>query len=271
MTFDTKTTTLLGAVRDRKPLIHNITNYVVMNFSANALLSVGASPVMAHAISEVEEMTGLAGTLVLNIGTLSPPWIEAMLKAGSVAKRRGIPIVLDPVGAGATRLRTDTARQIVSDVVPTVIRGNASEVLALVSETAATKGVDSAHGVADAEAVAIRLAREHDMVVAITGPEDLVTDGKRLARVQNGHPLMGRVTGTGCVASAVVGAFCAVGSDPFESTVAGLATFGIAGELGARTEPRPGSYHSLLIDGLDEVGERHLTSMLRVTFEDAKP
>jgi hydroxyethylthiazole kinase len=244
----------LAAVRERKPLVHNITNYVVMDFSANALLALGASPVMAHAIEEVEEMASLAGALVLNIGTLSGPWIESMFAAGRAASRLGTPIILDPVGAGATRLRTDTATRLLSDAKPTVVRGNASEILALARQTGATKGVDSTRGVDEARDAARGLAAEHRAIIAVTGPVDFVTDGARALRVEGGHALMGRVTGTGCVASAIVGAFCAVESDALRATAGALAAYKLAGEIAAAGEPRPGTFRTRLIDALDEVG-----------------
>jgi len=195
----------LDLIKVQKPLIHNITNYVVMNFTANALLSVGASPVMAHAAEEVEEMVAFAGALVLNIGTLSDGWIRSMIKAGKKASELHKPIVLDPVGSGATSLRTRTARDIIEQTEVTVIRGNASEVLSLKHQDAKTRGVDSVHAVEDAADTAVALATELGTTLAITGPVDLVTDGSRVVRILNGHPLMGQVTGTGCVATAVTG------------------------------------------------------------------
>ncbi len=254
----------LRKLRTARPLVHNVTNYVVMDVSANALLAIGASPVMAHALEEVEEMVGLAGALVINIGTLSPRWVEAMLAAGRAARARGIPVVLDPVGAGATRYRTETARRILEDVRPTVVRGNASEVLSLVRAGGGTKGVDSSRGVDEARQAALDLARRWDAVVAVTGPEDLVCDGARELRVGNGHPLMGRVTGTGCVASALTAAFAAVEGDPLLATASALVVFGIVGELAAAGAPRPGSFRTRLIDALDEVTPEIVLARARV-------
>ncbi|MGB5424608.1 MAG: hydroxyethylthiazole kinase, partial [Desulfobacterales bacterium] len=185
----------LRAVRERKPLVHNITNFVVMNYTANALLAMGASPVMAHAIDEVEEMVSYAGALVLNIGTLTEEWVAAMIAAGRKATEKKIPIVLDPVGAGATRLRTESARKILSQTRISVLRGNASEILSLQDENSRTKGVDAVHGVDEAARAAGILAAELGSTLAITGPVDLITDGRRVVRVANGHPLMAYVTG----------------------------------------------------------------------------
>lgn len=255
----------LEQIRARRPLVHNITNYVVMNTTANALLSLGASPVMAHAPEEVEALASIAGALVLNIGTLSGPWIESMFKAGRAARANGVPIVLDPVGAGATPLRTETARRMVGELRPTVVRGNASEILAVAGGGTAGRGVDALHTVDQARAAAVGLARAKGVVVAVTGAEDFVTDGRRSVRVANGHPLMARVTGTGCAASALTGAFCAVEPDACTAAAATLIVFGIAGELAARGDPRPGTYQVRLIDALDEVGAGHLRSMTRAT------
>jgi hydroxyethylthiazole kinase len=245
---------ILTTLRARRPLVHNITNYVVMNSTANALLALGASPIMAHAIEEVEELVAISGALVINIGTLSKPWIEAMFKAGLHAQANGIPVVLDPVGTGASRLRTDPARELLRQVRPSILRGNASEILALGADAATgARGVDARHTVAQARAVAVALAKTGGMTVAVTGAEDYVTDGTREARVRNGHPLMARVTGTGCAATAVTGAFAAVTPDPFQAAVAALVVFGLAGEWAAQQAQHPGSYGIALLDGLDAV------------------
>jgi len=240
----------LGAVRENRPLVHNITNYVVMNVTANALLAAGASPVMAHAVEEVEEMVSMAGALVLNIGTLSRPWIDAMLLAGSKANELGIPVILDPVGSGATTLRTETARRILTEIKVQVVRGNASEVLSLKQSGSTTKGVDSVHRVDEAEETARGLARDLSATLVITGKEDLVTDGQRTTWVENGHELMGRITGSGCMATALIGAFMAVDRDFLRASATGLAYFGLAGETAARACGGPGSFQVALLDAL---------------------
>jgi len=254
----------LVAVRERKPLVHNITNFVVMNYTANALLAAGASPVMAHAREEVAEMVGLAGALVINIGTLSEAWVDSMLLAGKTAKKRRVPVVLDPVGAGATRFRTRTAKRILDKSRVSVIRGNASEILSLQNEKSCTKGVDAVHSVDDAAASARLLARELDTVLAITGPVDLVTDGRRVLRVANGHPLMALVTGTGCTATAAIGAFLAVDSEPLRAAATALAYFGLAGERAAERAEAPGSYMIALIDALYTLAPADLASGARI-------
>jgi len=248
----------LNTVREKKPLIHNITNFVVMNYTANALLAMGASPVMAHAQNEVEDMVSLAGALVLNIGTLTDDWIDSMIKAGKKASENGTPIILDPVGSGATALRTDSAKKIIDQTRISVIRGNASEILSLRRAESKTKGVDSIHSVEEAAKAATVLAQELNTTLAITGPVDLVTDGKRVIRVANGHPLMGYVTGTGCTATVTIGAFLAVDTDPVSATATALAYFGLAGEVAAQSASAPGSFMIQMIDALYSITPEEL-------------
>src|SRR5437870_3022837 len=207
----------LRTLRERKPLVHQITNYVVMNETANATLALGALPVMAHAREEVEEMTRLAGALVINIGTLSPHWVEAMLAAGRAANAGGVPVVLDPVGAGATRYRTETAKRILDEVDVAVLRGNAGEVATLVGVEAEVRGVESIGGGADAAELAREAARSLGAVAAVTGAIDHVSDGERVLAVANGHPLLATITGTGCIASAVTGCFLTVADSPLDA------------------------------------------------------
>lgn len=254
----------LELMRQQPPLVHNITNYVVMNFTANALLAVGAAPVMAHASEEVEAMAGIANALVLNLGTLSTPWIASMFQAARTAAARSIPVVLDPVGAGATQFRTDTAQRMVHQLRLTVIRGNASEILALAGQPSRTRGVDSADAVETARGAATELARRCRLVVSLTGIEDFVTDGTRTVTIANGHPLMARVTGTGCVASALTGAFCAVEPDPLWASASALVVFGLAGELAAQRHAGPGSFQIGLLDALQEIDRPLLQKFARL-------
>ncbi len=232
-----------------------------MNFTANALLATGASPVMAHAENEVEEMVNFAGALVLNIGTLEDAWIESMLKAAHKANKEGTPVILDPVGAGATRLRTDTTKRLINETAIKVVRGNSSEILALRDENSETKGVDSIHTVEEAADTAKILARELGCTLAITGKVDLVTDGNRTIHVENGHSLMPFVTGTGCAATAIIGAFNSVDDDPVSATATALGFFGLAGEKAGASCSGPGSFVPALLDALfllslDELGSR---------------
>lgn len=259
-----ETVCLLDRVRKRKPLVHNITNFVVMNSSANVLLAQGASPVMAHSIDEVVDMVALANALVLNIGTLERDWVASMIAAGKAANERGIPVILDPVGAGATPYRTATAHRLLQEVRVAVLRGNASEVLSLRSSEAQTKGVDSLHEVEDVQEAAAELARELHLVVGISGKVDCITDGQRSFRVANGHPLMPMVTGLGCGLTATVGAFCAVSEEALVATTAAFAFYGLAGEVAARTAWAPGSFQVAFLDALYTLGEADLRSGLKI-------
>jgi hydroxyethylthiazole kinase len=247
----------LVAIREQSPLVHSITNYVSMDVTANALLAVGAAPAMIHAEEEVEEFVGIAGALVVNIGTLSAPWVRAMERAADHAVELGKPWVLDPVGAGATAYRTGVAGDLARRR-PTVVRGNASEILALAGTGAAARGVDSVHGSEAAAAVARELAEELGCTVAVTGATDYVTDGARTLRVHNGHPLMTRVTALGCAATALVAAALVVNRDPVEAAAHALAILGLAGEIAARQAEGPGSLRWRLMDALHQLDENAL-------------
>jgi hydroxyethylthiazole kinase len=240
----------LTRLRERRPLIHQITNYVVMNETANATLALGALPVMAHAADEVEEMVGFAGALVLNIGTLSPHWVDAMISAGRAANERGVPVVLDPVGVGATRYRTDTAKRILETVRVAVLRGNAAEVATLAGVGAEMRGVESIAAGAGPAELAREAARSFELVAAVTGPVDHVSDGERAAAISNGHPMLATITGTGCMSSAVTGCFISVADSAFDGAVEALVAFGVAGEDAARDAKGPGSFHVNLYDAL---------------------
>ena len=256
----------LARIRERKPLVHQITNYVVMNETANATLALGALPVMAHAVEEVEEMVGLAGALVLNIGTLSPPWIEAMVLAGRAANERGIPVVLDPVGTGATRYRTDTARGLLRELDVTVLRGNAGEVATLVGVEAEVRGVESIAAGDDAAGLARAAAATLGVVASVTGAVDHVSDGERTIAVANGHELLAAVSGTGCMASAITGAFVAAKPDrPLEAAAEALIAFGVAGEDAAAEARGPGTFHAGLYDALAALDPATLDERARVS------
>ncbi|MCX7818926.1 MAG: hydroxyethylthiazole kinase [Kiritimatiellae bacterium] len=256
----------LERIRKDRPLVHNITNYVVMNTTANTLLALGASPIMAHAREEVDELVAAAGALVLNIGTLSPPWIEAMERAGTAAVARGVPVVLDPVGAGASRLRTEAALRLLAAARPRVVRGNASEILALSGGTGG-RGVDATHGVDDARVAATELARRSGATVAVTGAEDYVTDGRYAVGIANGDPWMARITGSGCAATAVTGAFLAVEPDALCAAASALIVFGIAGELAAAGCNGPGTFQVRLLDALAAVDAEKVQERARVRVQ----
>ena len=257
---------MLSELRERKPLVHQITNYVVMNETANATLALGALPVMAHAREEVEEMVVLAGALVLNIGTLSPHWVEAMLLAGKAATEHGVPVVLDPVGAGATRYRTETARRLLDEVKVAVLRGNQGEVATLVGVEAEVRGVESIGARGEPADLARTAGRNLGLVASVTGPVDHVSDGDRMLAVANGHELLAAVTGTGCMSSAITGSFLAVAKDrPLEAAVAALAAFGVAAEDAARDAKGPGSFHVGLYDGLAALEPETLDARARIS------
>jgi hydroxyethylthiazole kinase len=240
----------LAAIRERRPLVHQITNYVVMNETANATLALGALPVMAHALQEVEEMATAASALVLNIGTLSDEWVEAMLVAGRAANSSGTPVVLDPVGAGATRYRTETALRLLDELDVAVVRGNAAEIATLAGQEAEIRGVEAVGGASGPE-LARETARALGCVAAVTGAVDHVSDGERSYALANGHELLGTVTGTGCMATAITGCFLAVrGDDPLDAAAEALVAFGVAGEDAAESASRPGSFHAALYDAL---------------------
>ncbi len=239
---------VLAAVQERKPLVHHITNYVTVNDCANITLCIGAAPVMAHAAEEVEEMVAHAGALVLNIGTLSPDLVSAMLRAGRAANSHGIPVILDPVGAGATTLRTSSARLLIADLHISVIKGNAGEIGTLAGGIAHVRGVDS-HGVqGDPVEIARKYAERSGTIVALSGATDIVSDGNRILLVENGHPMMGAISGTGCMAASLTGACAAVSHDHVISSASAFAAFGLAGERAAAVAKGPGSFKPALFD-----------------------
>lgn len=221
----------LSAVKEKSPLIHHITNYVTVNDCANIVLAIGGSPVMADDLEEVAEMVGFASALVLNIGTLNARTIESMLVAGERAKELGVPVILDPVGVGATKLRTNTAEKLIRELKPTVIRGNMSEIKVLAGQNVAIKGVDSLADEHGGSAIAKKLASDLGCVIAITGETDVVSDGHQVCLLDNGHRILADVTGTGCMTSSLVGTFCGATTDYFTASIAGIISMGLAGEM----------------------------------------
>jgi hydroxyethylthiazole kinase len=253
------------AVRQQSPLVHNITNYVVMNNTANALLAVGASPIMAHAHSEMADMVKIVGALVINIGTLDEYWVKSMELAIGQANTLGKPWVLDPVGAGATPYRDEMLRQLL-DLKPTIIRGNASEIMALARKSAGpTKGVDSTEESAAAMESARYLQQQYGSVVCVSGACDIVVGKDATVLLTNGHPLMAMVTGTGCTATALIGAFAAVNpQDPFLATVSAMSLLGIAGEKAAQLSAGPGSMQMHLLDQLYQLTGDVVASLVKI-------
>ncbi|MEX5728338.1 hydroxyethylthiazole kinase [Rhodovulum iodosum] len=252
----------LQSVRDTGPLVHNITNFVAMNFMANVLLAIGASPAMVHAREEAAEFAGLAQALTVNIGTADTAWGAAMQEAAAVMARAGRPWVFDPVGVAATRFRQELSNSLL-DLRPTVVRGNASEILTLAGLGGAAQGVDAGDTVEAAEGAAAALAQRTGGVVAVSGPVDYVTDGACALRVANGHPLMARITVMGCSLNGVIAAFC-VGQPTLDATAAALAAYGVAGEAAGREAHGPGSFQPAFLDALYRLTPTALDASARV-------
>jgi len=252
-------------IRQTVPLVHNITNYVVMNNTANALLALGASPIMAHAIEEVEDLVNISAALVINIGTLSGSWVAAMQKAMLKAQELNKPIVLDPVGAGATPYRTATIQKFLATIHPTVIRGNASEITAILGEDAKTKGVDS-HQIPELAVDAAKaLAKSCQCTVVISGAKDFIVNAAEILKIENGQALMTKVTGMGCTATALIGAFLAVNSDSLMAAVHAMAVMGITGEIAAEKAAGPGSLQMHFLDALHNLQINDIESRLKLS------
>ncbi|KAL5781520.1 hypothetical protein ACOSP7_006549 [Xanthoceras sorbifolium] len=256
----------LSAVRDRSLLIQCITNFVSMDLVANTLLSVGASPAMLHSTEEIPDFTPHVHALYVNVGTLSSDWLPAMMAAARLATKLGKPWVLDPVAAGASRFRLNACLELLQ-LKPTVIRGNASEIIALSQASLApTTGVDSSHESMDAVEAAKCLAQASGGVVAVSGAVDIITQGNRLVGVHNGVPMLQKITATGCAVTALIAAFVAV--DPlhaFEATVSAFSVFGIAGEMGMEQAKGPASLRMHLIDSLYGLDQVALLSRINIT------
>lgn len=256
----------ITTVREQSPLVHNITNFVVMNNTANALLAAGASPIMAHARSEVQEMVAIAHALVINIGTLDEYWAESMLLAADTANKLHKAWVLDPVGAGATPYRDEVLQKLLA-FNPAIIRGNASEIIALAkNNTVTTKGVDSTADSNDALASARLLVEKYNTVVCISGAVDFVVDSKQVVAISNGHALMTKVTGLGCSATALAGAFAGVVANKTEAAAAAMALLGIAGELAREQSKGPGTLQLHLLDQLYTMTEAVFYARLNLSI-----
>jgi len=254
----------LTELRNKNPLVQSITNYVVMNSTANSLLALGASPVMAHAKDELEEMVAISSALVINIGTLDEYWIPSMEKAVKIASDLKKPIILDPVGAGATKLRTNTALKILDFGEISVLRGNFGEISALLGEHGKTKGVDSAeYNSNEALEISKNASKEFNLVSAVTGPVDYVSLGNEIYAISNGHPMLSKVTGTGCASTAIIGAFLAVDS-PLKAAVSGLTTFGISAEMAFEEAHYPGTFQAKVYDWLYRIDEKLILEKAKV-------
>ncbi|HJJ92590.1 MAG TPA: hydroxyethylthiazole kinase [Methanocorpusculum sp.] len=256
---------ILEFIRTTSPLVHQITNYVTVNDCANITLCTGAAPVMSHAPEDVIDMTKNASSLVLNIGTLDPKQIEGMFVAGRIAAERNIPIILDPVGAGATPYRTKTALMLIEELPISIIKGNAGEIGTLAGTSACVRGVDSCGILGDKKTIIQDLAAELKCTIVMSGEEDLISNGYRVAGVHNGTALMGRLTGTGCMASAVIGAFAAVASDKMDGCIAAMASLGIAAEEASKRATGPGTFKPAFLDAVSALTPEQIINCAKIT------
>lgn len=246
--YTTQAADILARLRAAKPLIHHITNFVVMNDTANITLHIGGSPVMAHAIDEMDDMTGIANALVLNIGTITHEWCEAMIRAGLKANSKNIPVILDPVGAGATALRTDITQRIVNDVKVQIIRGNAGEIGSISGVGGTVRGVDSVGDAGSPIEMARHIANISSAITVVTDKRDIISDGMRSLAVDNGHEWLTTLTGTGCMATSVIAAFAAVEKDYVLAAASALAVYGLAAERAAEQATGPASFKIAFLD-----------------------
>lgn len=250
-------------IKKQSPLVHNITNYVAMNIAANGLLAIGASPLMSFCEEEMEEIVGISSALVINIGCLDRNEIAAMRVAARTAHNLSKPWVLDPVGVGASNIRTSTAIELIRNYRPTIIRGNASEIMCLAGESIDSKGVDSSNSSSDAISAAKSLAKTSGAVISVSGETDYITDGERLESITNGSPLMAKVTAMGCTASALTGAFAAVDNDAFCAALNTMALMGVAGELALAKSNGSGSLAVNFIDELNNFNAEEAAKLIR--------
>ncbi|EPR13129.1 hydroxyethylthiazole kinase [Ruminiclostridium papyrosolvens] len=260
---------LIAEVRSKKPLIHNITNYVTVNDCANVILAIGASPIMADDINEAADITSISSALVINIGTLNKRTVESMILSGKKANEKGMPVIFDPVGAGASTFRNEVTRAILDKVKISVLRGNLSEVSYIAGLNATTKGVDVSDTdieFNDSTAVAKKAAAKLGCIVAVTGAVDVISDSKNVVTISNGHKMLSNVTGTGCMTTALVGAFCGAENDYFKAAVAGVTVMGIAGEIAyeAAGHKGTGSYHLAVIDYISKMDENIFGEKARI-------
>lgn len=255
---------LLEKVRTQKPIVHHLTNWVTIYDCANIVKTLGASPVMAHAKEEVADMAAIASSLVLNIGTLTPEFTEAMKLAAKAANKKGIPVVLDVCGAGATPLRDQKVKELLAQTKINIIKGNASEIARVAGESVMTKGVDAGNVKQDIVMLAQELSKKNKCVVVVTGKEDIVTDGLKTLIVKNGDPMMTNIVGTGCMAASVIGTFAAIEKDLVLAAASGLVCFEIAAESAAKISKGPATFKEKLFDCLFHLNEKIIHKMQRV-------
>lgn len=277
MEVNNKIIELLERVKEKNPLVHHITNYVTVNDCANITLAIGASPVMADDIYEVREMVALASSLVINIGTLNSRTVESMIACGKRANTLNIPVILDPVGAGATFYRTEIAKKLLEEVKVGVIRGNLSEIKTLYGLNGQTKGVDSCeeglvnNELEEVKKIAKDFASKVNTIVAITGTVDVITDGEKLFTVKNGEKIMSKVTGTGCMCTSLIGSYMGAGDDNLLATLGGVVSMGIAGEIAYekidRTHGGTGSLKVGILDAIYNLGDKEIINRGKIYEE----
>ena len=255
---------LIQKIRSTNPIIHNITNYVVMNQTANALLALGASPIMAHAPQELSEIIAQSNALVVNIGTLDSRWISSIKIACCAAKQAKIPVILDPVGSGFTKLRTNIARELLENNYIDIVRCNASEAASLVDEKTSTHGVESSIVSTDIAELGKKIASAYNIVLCVTSEKDLIINSKQIQIINNGHKIMSKVTGMGCIASSIVGAFAVCTDDHSLASLAAMAVMGICGEKAAARCQGPGSFHAHFLDELYQLDEQTINTHLKL-------
>nr|WP_328588741.1 hydroxyethylthiazole kinase [Litchfieldia alkalitelluris] len=266
MNMESKTVELRNLVKNNSPLVHNITNVVVTNFTANGLYAIGASPVMAYAKEEVGDMASISQALVLNIGTLTSTEVEAMFIAGESANKHGVPIILDPVGVGATPYRTQTAKELLNRLSIQVVRGNAAEIANLIDEQVQMHGVDSKVEINNLADLAKKAANKLNTIIVMTGKTDLITNGEILFEVRNGHPMLTKVTGTGCLLSSVVAAFCSQSDDKTTACAAAVSFYGIAAEkaIEVNQSKGPGHFQMNFIDQLYNITDETIVNNIKI-------
>ena len=262
----------LAAVKEKAPLVHHITNYVTVNDCANMVLALGGSPVMADDISEVEEMVSFASALVINVGTLNTRTIDSMIAAGKRANQLGTPVILDPVGVGATKLRTDTVAKLIKEIKFSIIRGNMSEIKILSGLDVEIKGVDSIAAESNGKEIAINLSKKLQSIIAITGAVDVISDGERVCLISNGNKILSKVTGTGCMSTSLIGTYAGASRDYLAAAIAGVMTMGLAGELALKSLDNGegiGTFRMRLFDEIYKMNAETILAGGKLQYEQA--
>jgi len=259
----------LQRLREKSPLIHNITNIVVANYTANGLLSLGCSPIMSNAIEEMDEIPAMCQALVINIGTLTSQTVKSMIKAGKSANKNNVPVVLDPVGVGATTFRQETVKTLLNEIKFDLIRGNTGELAHLAQVDWKSKGVDAGSGEANLSQIVKDVALKYDCIVSMSGEIDYISDGKKVAKIDNGTALFPKITGSGCLLSAVCGAFLTLEGNSFDLTLSACTSYAIAGELVQKNlnNTQTGQFYIGLLDSLAKLDDKTVEKYAKISFE----